>query len=684
MPELQKLFNKKAIILNLKASTKTAALKEIAKHLTTEGFVKNEKQFLQALQEREKQFSTGIGEGIGIPHAQSKNVIKDVVLVAKSNKGISWDSLDKKPVHTIFSIALNDKNSSKQVEVLADLSKMMTDKKVATKIKATKTADALFETVSKYKASTTKKINVKGAKNIVAITACPTGIAHTYMAAEYLEASAKKQKMNIKVETQGRQIENKLSAEDINNADVIILAIDKGIEGMERFNGKKVIKVGTKTVIKDAKKVINDGLNNKGTETVSVASSSSSDTSGELEWSAFKNIYKNLMGGVSRMLPFVVAGGILIGLAFLLDSGITGGNLGVTRNISRWFAGLGKTAFGIFIPVLGGYVAYSIIGAEGMLPGFVAGLIASGGGILYGSNKGNHILTGWSDLWGSLTPGVPADVLSAGSGFIGAMVGGYVAAFAVMILRTYVFKKVGKNFRGIVSIIAMPVLSIMITGVIMFCLQIPLAYLAYGFKLGLTGLAKNNLLWLVGLVVGFMMAIDMGGPINKSAYVFATGLIGTKTTASPASFTIMAEVMIAGMVPPMAIAFSTLVFRNKSWSKKEQVAAYPNWLLGLFFITEGAIPFAAKDPKHVIPSIIAGSMIAGLIIGLTKVGVNAPHGGIFVFALFKSYLFTSAGTQIGMAIVFAIAALAIGSVVGGTILGLWRAYDVKKGILKLA
>ncbi|TCG10982.1 PTS fructose transporter subunit IIABC [Mycoplasma marinum] len=683
MSTLNKLFNSKAIIFNLKATSKEEVLKEIAAKLTKEKFVNDEKAFLQALKDRESQFSTGIGGGLGIPHAQSKHVEKNVVLIAKSKKGIEWNSMDDKPVHTIFSIALSEENANQQVEVLADLSKMMMDSEFIKNLNKSKNKTELFKVVSTYETKKQETKVISGAKNIVAITACPTGIAHTYMAAEYLEDAAKNLKYNIKVETQGRQTEGVLTQEDIDAADVIILAVDKGIDGMSRFNGRNVKKVGTKAVIADAPKVINEGLEEKGTTKISVSDSGSNNAaSTELEWNAFKNVYKNLMGGVSRMLPFVVAGGILIGLAFLLDSGVVGGNLGVTRNISRWFAGLGKVTFGIFVPVLGAYVAYSIVGPEGLLPGFVAGLIASGGGILYGVNAtGGHISTGWSDLWGSLTPGVPADVLQAGSGFIGTMVGGYVAALAVFVLRKYAFAKVNKTFRGVVSIIAMPLLSVIITGTIMFALQIPLAYFAYGLKLGLTSLGNRNLLWLVGLVVGFMMALDMGGPVNKAAYVFATGLL---QNGSHSEFVIMAEVMIAGMVPPMAITFSTLVFRDKAWTKKEQIAAYPNWLLGLFFITEGAIPFAAKDPKRVIPSIIIGSMVAGLIIGLTNVGVNAPHGGIFVFALLRTSLFASQGASIGMAILFAFLALVAGTVSGGMVLGLWRKIDVKRGKLKLA
>ena len=511
-------------------------------------------------------------------------------------------------------------------------------------------------------------------KKIIAVTACPTGIAHTYIASEAIEKAAKELGYDVKVEKQGRAISNKLSKNDIDSADIIILAIDRAIDNMERFNGKKIIKVGIKDVIKDAKKVISDFEKGK-TEIVKVASSQ--EISGDLEWKSFLHVYKNLMGGVSRMLPFIVAGGIILGLGFLFDSGVTGGNFGVTRNISRWFSGLGKIGLGVFVPILGGYVAYSIIGPEGFMPGFTAGVIASGGGLLYGGAA-----KGWSNLWGGLTPGVDQATLAAGSGFIGAIVGGYVAAAMVMILRKYVFAKTNKNFQGIISILAIPVFSVIMTGVIMFCIQIPLVYVAYGLKKGITSLHERNLIWLLGLIIGAMMASDMGGPINKAAYATATSMI-SQENAGPGEYQVMGAVMIAGMVPPIAIAFSNIVFRQKAWTKSDIQASYSNWLLGAFFITEGAIPYAGKDPKRVIPSIIVGSMVSGLIMGLLKVGVSAPHGGIFVFALLKSHLFDSYGVKIGMGITFALAAIAAGMVAGGLMLGFWRLHDIKKGKLVL-
>ena len=695
---LNKLLNEKAVIISLKAKTKKSAIKEIAKHLETNNFISSAAEYEKALNNREKQFSTGIGNEIAIPHAQSNVVKNNVVLIAKSATGIDWDSVDKKKVKYLFSIALNDKDKDKQVDTLQALSQaLMNDQTKANLVKA-KTKKALMASLVSEK--TTKPKIVKGSKTIVAVTACPTGIAHTYMAQESIEKVAKELGYNYKVETQGRNIQNKLTKKDIDDADAIILAIDKGIDGMNRFANKKVLKIATKKVIANPKKEINNALSGKGEIIKASADASESTSSGEYSWSDFKNVYKNLMGGVSRMLPFVVAGGIILGIGFLLDIGNSGGSLGVTRDIARWFSGLGKLGLGIFVPILGGYVAYSIVGAEGLLPGFIAGLIASGGGLLYGSNfidtyketftnsgvytKATEVVSGWNNLWGHLTPGIDQGVLSAGSGFIGAMAGGYIAAFSIVALRKYVFQNVSKSFRGVVDVVGMPIFSVIITGALMFVVQIPLAYFAFGLKEGLTYLSRRNLLVLVTIIIGLMMAFDMGGPVNKVAYVFGTGLIGQQSGVTEADKIIMGAVMISGMTPPLGIAFSNVLFKSKAWTKQDREASKANWLLGAFFITEGAIPFAAKDPKRTIPSLMVGSAVAGLLVGLLKIGVTAPHGGIIVAPLYRSYLFSTSGIQIGMGITFLIASLAAGMATTGLMLGFWRSIDIKSGKLQLA
>lgn len=678
---IKKLLNEDAVILNLKATNKNAALKEIAEHLAKNNFVSDAKKFEADLNAREKQFSTGIGDNIAIPHAQSKSVKKNVVLIAKSSKGLDWDSIDGKKVNYLFSIALNDKDTDMQVDTLQELSKALINPETKTKLEKAKTKTDLLDALTVAKETKTQAAS-KGSKKVIGITACPTGIAHTYMSAEKLEEAAKELGYSYKIETQGRKTDNKLSKKEIEEADIVILAIDKNIEGMERFNGKKVIKVGTKDAIKDAKGLIESYDSAKG-EVISLNVSSNSvtdDISGDYSWIVFKNVYKNLMGGVSKMLPFIIAGGILLGIGFLIDTGNTGGNLGVTRDTAGWFSGLGKIGLGIFTPVLGAYVAYSIVGAEGLMPGMFAGIIASGGGLLYSSGAQQ----GWNDLWGRTTPGIDQSVLSAGSGFIGAMVGGYIAAAMVTILRRYVFHKVNKTFRGPVDIVAMPVLSALMTGVAMYILQIPLAYFAYGLKLGLEAMADHNLLVLLTLIIGLMMAFDMGGPVNKVAYVFGTGLVGASSGVTEQDYIIMGAVMVAGMVPPLGIALSAAIFRKKAFSQADIEASRSNWLLGLFFITEGAIPFAAKDPKNVIPSIMVGSAVAGALIGIFQVGVSAPHGGIIVISLFKSFLFDSEGMQIGMGIALMLASLAAGMIVTAFTLGFLKTRAVKSGKLVLA
>lgn len=673
MFKIQKLFSTKAICLELKAKTKKEALQEIASYLAKHEFVKSAEDYEKALSKREKQISTGIGDGFAIPHAQHKTVLQDVVFVAKSPKGIDWDSPDGKKVKLIFAIALNAQQAANQPEVLAQLSKIMMDKNKIQEIQNSNSKEAILKTLTTFKVEKNNDTKNTGkTKKIVGITSCPTGIAHTYMAAQALKDAGDSLGYEVKIETQGRNVENKLSQAEIDAADIIILAADAGAQNKGRFAGKKVVETSTTNVIKNAKAVIQNFSTNA--KVLKGVFNKEDETSDELSWSAFKNVYRNLMGGVSRMLPFVVAGGFFLGLAFLLDLGVTGGHLGVTRGVSRWFAGLGKTAFSIFVPILGAYVAFSIVGYEGLLPGFIAGFIAMGGGLLYG-----NATEGWENLWGGLTPDVNADILKTGSGFIGAMFGGYLAAATVVVARKYLFVKVPNTFRGIVSIIGVPLTTVLLTGLGMFMFQIPLSYFAWGLQKGIKELSNQKLLWLASLFMGIMMASDMGGPINKAAYVFATASLKNQDNES---YILMQSVMIAGMIPPIAIALSTVIFRNE-YSDKEKKAGMANWLMGMFFITEGAIPFAAKDPKRVIPSIIVASALGGLLTAALQIGISAPHGGVVVWGLLRSYLFTSTGTQIGLGIFFSLLIMAGASTVGALMLGFWKKAAIKSNKLVL-
>lgn len=522
---------------------------------------------------------------------------------------------------------------------------------------------------------------------VIAITACPTGIAHTYMAKEKILEAAKELKMTCKVETQGRSgNEDVLTAEDIEHAKVIIFAADKALMGLERFNGKQVLEVGTKDAIMDSKKLINDYLGGKAKLSTIKQAANASGENLEFSLKNFKYVTRNLLAGVSRMLPFVVAGGIILGIGFLLDSGNSGGDFGTTRQVAAWFSGLGKVIFSMMIPILGAYICYAIVGPQGLLPGMVAGLIANAPEMLYKAGG-----TGWSNTWGRI---FPSSIQNFNSGFFGAIIGAYLVAFVVYGL-TKGMKKMPKSLQGVRDIVFIPVISALAAGVIMFVLNIPLGYLNYGLGLGLTEMAKVNLSALAGLIVGIMMAIDMGGPINKAAYVFGTATIDASNTAfdsiraSNNGTIFMAASMIAGMVPPLAIALSTRIFK-KYWTQKDVEGGNTNWFLAACFITEGAIPYAAQDPKRVIPSCVVGSAVTGAILTGFGVTLSAPHGGVFVFPLLgiqdngtNWFKMSNQGGSLGIGILIALLALFIGAIISAVILGFWRKKDIKNGTLVL-
>lgn len=534
--------------------------------------------------------------------------------------------------------------------------------------------------------SIVKKESEVNFPEVIAITACPTGIAHTYMAKEKIIEAAKALNMTCKVETQGRSgNENVLTADDIKHAKVIIFAADKALVGVERFNGKQVLEVGTKDAILDSKKLINDYIDGKVKLSV-INQTASGGENIDFSFQNFKYVTRNLLAGVSRMLPFVVAGGIILGIGFLLDSGNSGGNFGVTRPVAAWFSGLGKVIFSMMIPILGAYICYSIIGPQGLLPGMVCGLAANAPEMLYKADA-----SGWNNTWGR---SFPPSISSFNSGFFGAIIGAYLVAFVVFGLTKWL-KKTPKSLQGVKDIVFVPVVSALAAGLIMFTINIPLGFLNYGLGLGLKAMAQYNLSALAGLIVGAMMAVDMGGPINKAAYVFGTATIDTSNTAfdsirSSNNGTIfMSASMLAGMVPPLAIALSTRIFK-KYWTIKDIEGGNTNWFLSACFITEGAIPYAAQDPKRVIPSAIAGSAVTGAIITGFGVTLSAPHGGIFVFPLLgiqdngtNWFKMPTSGGSIGIGILIALIALIIGALVSATILGFWRMKNIKDGTLIL-
>ncbi len=680
-------FTEATTFLKTSVTDKAEVFATLATALVNNETVTDSAKLIKALEKRETEGPTGVGDGLAIPHCSSSSVTKPSIAIMTLEKVVDWQSLDDKPVDIIFMITTPKQGGEQHLQALAKLAGFLVKSEVVTQIRAAKTfADilkAFIEPVTDH-----DKMKTNGHYDVIGITACPTGIAHTYMAKEKMEEAAKTMGLTIKVETQGRSSnENVLTATDIANAKAIIFGIDKKITGMDRFNGVSYLETSTKDVIYHSPNVIQDALNGKRL-TIGKGGKGGNDEVGELSLKNFKDVTKNLLGGVSRMLPFVVAGGIILGIGFLLDSGKTGKNFGVTRDVSAWFSGLGKVIFGMMVPILGAYVCYSIVGPQGLLPGMTAGLIANAPGMLYDTeNK-----TGWANTWGRL---FPDSISNFNSGFFGALIGGYLVAFAVYGCQKG-FARFHPSLRGVRDIVLIPVLTALAAGVLMFGLNIPLGYLNYGLSLGLKAIADYNLNALIGIIIGLMMAADMGGPINKAAYVFGTLTIDATQTAyegirsTNGGTVFMACAMLAGMVPPLALALCTRMFK-KYWTKKDVEQGNTNYFLAVCFITEGAIPFAAADPKRTIPSIMVGSAITGAIVSGFGVTLAAPHGGGFVFPLLQIqdngknwFSIANHGASIGVAVLISVIALIIGSFISALILGFWRMHDVKNNKITLA
>lgn len=479
---------------------------------------------------------------------------------------------------------------------------------------------------------------------IVAVTACTTGIAHTYMAEEALKKQAAEMGVDIKVETNGASgVGNKLTAEDIKNAAGVIIAADKAVD-MARFNGKPLVSRPVAAGIKQPKELINLILEGKASAYTASEGAATVESSEKL--SLGKAFYKHLMSGVSQMLPFVIGGGIMIALAFLFDNllGVPNeslGSLGSYHEISSMFMKIGGAAFGFMLPLLAGYIAYSIAEKPGLVAGFVAGAIANSG-LAFG--KIPYAAGGEETL----------ALAGVSSGFLGALVGGFLAGGVVLVLRN-ALRNLPKSLQGLNAILLLPLLGTALTGFLMFFVNIPMAAINTGMNNFLSGLEGSSAV-LLGLVLGGMMAVDMGGPVNKAAYVFGTGTLAA-TVANGGSVA-MAAVMAGGMVPPLAVFVATLLYKNK-FTQEERNSGLTNIVMGLSFITEGAIPFGAADPARAIPSFIAGSALAGALVGLSGIQLIAPHGGIFVIALTSNPLLY-------------LAYVAIGALVSGIIFGYLR------------
>ena len=625
--KIQDLLNKNVMIMDLKATTKEAAIDEMITSLVDNGVVTDFDMFKTGIMNREAQTSTGLGDGIAMPHSKNAAVKEPTVLFAKSSAGVDYEALDGQPVYLFFMIAAPDGANDTHLAALAELSKYLLKPGFADQLKKATTPDQVIATFNDAEEETkeaeaAEEANSKpkdGQDFIVAVTACTTGIAHTYMAEEALKKQAEEMGVAIKVETNGASgVGNKLTAEDIKRAKGVIIAADKAVD-MPRFNGKPLVSRPVADGIKKSEELINIILDDKADVYVSSADSSSSEGSSE-KMSLGVAFYKHLMSGVSQMLPFVIGGGIMIAIAFLIDN-IMGvpkdqlSNLGSYHELAALFKNVGNVAFNFMLPVLAGYIAYSIAEKPGLVAGFVAGSIAATG-LAWG--KVPYAAGGEATLGLS---GVP-------SGFLGALVGGFLAGGVILVLKK-VLAGLPRSLEGIKSILLYPLLGVFVTGFLMLFVNIPMAAINTGLNNFLESLSGSSAI-LMGLVLGGMMAIDMGGPFNKAAYVFGTGTLAA--SVADGGSVVMAAVMAGGMVPPLAVFVATLLFKNK-FTEEERNSGLTNIVMGLSFITEGAIPFGAADPARAIPSFMVGSALAGALVGWAGIKLMAPHGGIFVIAL---------------------------------------------------
>ena len=650
--KIQDVLNKNVMLFDLQATDKEGVINEMVQSLVDNGVVKDFEAFKAGIMNREAQTSTGLGEGIAMPHSKNEAVKEATVLFAKSNKGVDYASLDGQPTDLFFMIAAPEGANDTHLAALAELSKYLMKPGFADKLRQVSTPDqviAVFDAEEQEAAAEEAKKAEAGKEAassdkplIVAVTACTTGIAHTYMAEEALIKKGEEMGVTVRVETNGASgVGNRLTAEEIAKAEGVIIAADKAVE-TARFNGKKLISKPVAAGIRQTEELIQTILDGKAD--VFHAENAAEASASQEKLSLGGAFYKHLMSGVSQMLPFVIGGGILIALAFLIDQ-ILGvpqdqlSQLGSYHELAAQFKTIGGAAFGFMLPVLAGYIGFSIAEKPGFVAGFIAGSIASSGSafgnIAFGAAKGE----------------LPAAV---SSGFLGALVGGFLAGGVVLFLRK-ALAGLPRSLDGIRSILLLPLLGVGLTGFFMFLINIPMAAINTGLNNFLSSLSGSSAV-LLGLLVGGMMAVDMGGPVNKAAYVFATGTLA-ETVASGGSI-VMAAVMAAGMVPPLAVFVASVLFKDK-FTEEERNSGLTNIIMGLSFITEGAIPFGAADPARAIPSFIAGSALTGALVGLAGLKLMAPHGGIFVIALTSNPL---------LYILFVL----IGAVVSGILFGLLR------------
>ena len=659
---IRELLKKEGIALGVKVDSKDAAIDYLIDLHAKSGNITDKAEFKKGILAREESGSTGVGEGIAIPHSKNAAVKQPGLAAMTVPDGVDYDSLDGQPANLFFMIAAPEKGADVHLEVLSRLSMLLMDENFRAELLAAKNADQFLDICSKYEmekfadelgeATEDKKENApeKTGYRVLAVTACPTGIAHTFMAAEALEKKGNEMGISIKVETNGSGgVKNRLTAKEIEECDGIIVAADKNVE-TARFDGKPVLFTKVADGIHKPEELINKVIDGK----VSVHHESGKKAEEESAGGVGSQIYKHLMSGVSHMLPFVIGGGIMIALAFLIDTicgyASTGGsNFGTCTPLSAFFKYVGDLSMGLMVPVLAGYIAYSIADRPGLAVGFTGGLLAS---------SGNAAIAKYVWAGASLSPFqnfiskfgfVGEGSGNTVSGFLGGILAGFLAGYIVLLLKK-MCSKFPQSLEGIKPTLIYPLVGIFLVGVLMVFIFNPLIGLVNtGLSNMLTSLADKNLLALLGLILGAMMAIDMGGPINKAAYVFGSGMLSTAAdlvsagasqsdAAVQACYISMAAVMIGGMVPPMGIALACKLFPKK-FTKAERGSAVSNFVMGCSFITEGAIPFAAADPLHVIPCTLVGAGVAGALSAAFKCTLMAPHGGIFVFATVGHPLF---------------------------------------------
>jgi len=690
--KITEFLQPQGVKLGLSVADQNAAIDELIALHNAAGNLNDAAAFKDAILAREAKGSTAIGKGIAVPHGKSSSVKKAGLTAITVPGGVDYKSLDGQPSNLLFMIAAPDGAADTHLEVLSKLMTMLMDDNFTGKLVAAKSVDEFMKIIDEKEAEKDKEAAAKAAPaaasktlNLLAVTACPTGIAHTYMAAEALEQAAKDKGYSIKVETDGSGgAKNVLTASEIQAADVIILAVDKNVE-MGRFDGKKVIKASTANAIHNA----NDLLAKAADGNVPVyhhTGAVSENTSVDGDESIGRKFYKHLMNGVSHMLPFVIGGGILVALSFLIDTlagyGTTGGgNFGTMTPLSAFFKYVGGLAMGLMVPVLAGYIAYSIADRPGLAVGFTGGLLASSGNALLSSFK--YLPEGMEDVaenykfisqsWES-TSGFNGFLKAFAfqgsgntvSGFLGGIAAGFLAGAIVLWLKK-ITSGFPKSLEGIKPVLIYPLCGIFLLSIAMcFVLNPIIGLINTGLSAMLTALSNANMLALLGLILGAMMAIDMGGPINKAAYVFGTGMLATASDymaqgaqmSDPkvsACYIAMAAIMVGGMVPPVGIAIACKLFPKK-FTLAERETWITNIIMGSSFITEGAIPFAAADPIHVIPCTMIGAGVAGLLSAVFGCTLMAPHGGIFVFA------------TVGNPILYIVAWL-VGSIITAILLG---------------